>query len=110
MLLLFILTQLLLAILIIYLVAKLQRYLLRRYRNGWHLAALSATQLSIFTGIILWLWFEFDQGVKDGSIDGPAGMVTGGAIALMALLMLIVWLVNSVIALVIYIKSRKEIL
>ena len=88
----------------VYLIFRLQRYLFNRHKEAWHLVAISITQFMCSAVPAYWLFQQFDQGIEDGTIDGPVGMVFAGQIGLLTVAMFIIWIANSITAGIIYSK------
>jgi hypothetical protein len=92
----------------VYLFFRLQKYLFVRYKKAWHLIAISVAQFMCSAISAYWLFNQFDQGVEDGTIDGPVGFVFAGQIALLATAMFIIWVANSITGGIVYSRLRNR--
>jgi len=90
------------------LVFWLQRYLFNRYKNAWHLIVLSITQFICFAVSAYWLFQQFEEGVESGTIDGPVGVILGGQIGLLTVTMIMIWVVNSITAGIVYFRLKTQ--
>ncbi len=79
---------------LIFFVYRLQVHFFKRDRNGRTLVFISLTQLLISVGIIAVLLFEFQKGVGNDSIDGPAGMATMMLISMLFIIFSVAFLAN----------------
>ena len=92
----------------IHLVFGLQRYLFNRYKKAWHLIVLTITQFMCFAVPAYWLFHQFEQGVENSTIDGPSGLFTLMSISTLAVAMMIIWVVNSITAGIIFFRLRNR--
>ncbi len=90
------------------LVFGLQRYLFNRHKKTWHLIVIAITQFIFFAVPAYWLLHQLEQGVENGTIDGPSGLFTGMSIFALTFAMMIIWVINSITAGIVFFRLRNR--
>lgn len=92
----------------VYLVFWLQKYLFSRYKKVWHLMVIAIIQFICFALPIYWLFYQFEQAVEVGTLDGPTGFASAMVISTLAISMMIIWVVNCITAGIVYSKINRN--